>query len=726
MEHDIVSSRNKISLERGQTRSRAFDGPQMVSDSNSLPELQRDHTAITIERLQQERLNEHHSYLQLLSPCPYFLVGLDGVILFANLAAQAMLGLDLGQAARCHFASFVRTSFRIDFDRFIQNTLNSSEAHSCRLRLRRNLGAGTEDVDVTLHAIADPGGQAVRLQVEPAAGVQTALADSENRLRRLVHSAVEGMCEVDLQCRITFANPALARLARRPIRELLGLPVEQLIEGAARSLASSSGTAELRLRRKDGHKLWVRVHTVTLPGEGGTPAGISLLVTELVNHPATTESLWRESTFDPVTQLPNRHALLDRLGCDLGLTRRLRATLAVLCLELDHYPTLLERYGEEVVNAVMADAARRIRKVVRGTDSVARIQESGFAIVLASLGGQQALDRVCDQLVALFSEPFKVPGHSVPASASIGVALHPADGDDPARLLLHAEQAVRMAQSEGGGRYAYRSALPHQAAQARQELIRELRIALSEGQFELLYQPIIDLRNGQVCKAEALLRWRHPERGTLGPGTFLAEIEHSDLARAIGDWVFQAAVRQAREWQHTIGAGFQVSINKSAAQLQRVEADGQDWRSTLDASQLDGHSIVIEVAEPLLARSGRVRDQLDQCRAMGMQVSLDDFGSGQTPFVRLARGDIDYVKIDPSYVSALGQDPASRAVCEALVAMAHKMGMQVVAEGVESDHQRALLAQADCDFAQGYLFAHPLPAPEFEQLARSWAGAPFH
>jgi diguanylate cyclase (GGDEF)-like protein/PAS domain S-box-containing protein len=718
MEHEIVPGRNTDLPDRGQLRTRAVDlAPP--GEWGPLQELQRDGGALSVERLQQERLNDHYSYLQLLSPCPFFLLGLDGVILFANLAAQDMLGLDLGQSARCHFVSFVRTSFRLDFDRMIQDALNSSQARTCRMRLRRKQDTGTQDVDVTVHAAADPSGQAVRLHVEPAAGLQAALEHSETRLRRLVHSAVEGMCELDLQGRITFANPALERLLRWPLRELLGASLEELIDDASLPLAAAPATAELRLRRKDGRRIWVRVHSTPLPSSNGALGGTALLVTDLVPQPATTESLWRESTFDPVTQLPNRHALLDRLTCDLALTRRLRGTLALLCLELDRFPQLIEHYGEEVVNAVLNESARRIRKVVRGTDAVAHVQEDGFAIVLAGLSGQQALDRVCDQLIAVFAEPFGVPGHSVPTSASIGVAMHPLDGDDPVRLLQHAERAVRVAKAEGGGRYAFCGSIQQQAAQARQELIRELRIALDEHQFELLYQPIIELRTGRVCKAEALLRWRHPQRGLLGPASFLPQIEYSDLARAIGDWVFHEAVQQARAWQQSLDESFQVSINKSPAQLQRVEDDGQDWRVVLNGSQLTGHSIVIEVTEPLLARSSRVRTQLEQCRAIGMQVSLDDFGSAQTPFVRLARGDIDFVKIDPSYVSTMEEDQASRALCEALVAMAHKMGMQVVAEGVESDSQRAMLAQADCDYAQGYLFAPPMPARELEQLART-------
>jgi EAL domain-containing protein (putative c-di-GMP-specific phosphodiesterase class I) len=274
--------------------------------------------------------------------------------------------------------------------------------------------------------------------------------------------------------------------------------------------------------------------------------------------------------------------------------------------------------------------------------------------------------------------------------------------------------------SAGRNRFSYFTPDLQQAALARQEIATDLRAAIAAQQFEIVYQPIVSLADGTVRKAEALLRWRHPARGLLSPAEFIPFAESSGMIVEIGDWVFREAARQVQRWQQTIDPAFQVSVNKSPVQFRRDAALYQAWLDYLAELALPPESIVIEIAESVLLEGvDKVVERLRQYRAMGLQVALDHFGTGYSSLAHLKRFDIDYVKIDQSFVATLDSDDGELALCEAIIAMAHKLGLQVVAEGVETGLQRALLVDAGCDYAQGYGLAHPMPAAELEAMARA-------
>jgi EAL domain-containing protein (putative c-di-GMP-specific phosphodiesterase class I) len=271
----------------------------------------------------------------------------------------------------------------------------------------------------------------------------------------------------------------------------------------------------------------------------------------------------------------------------------------------------------------------------------------------------------------------------------------------------------------GRNRFSYFTPDLQEAALARQGIAGDLRAAIAAQQFEILYQPIVALKTGAVHKAEALLRWRHPTRGLLGPAEFIPFAETNGLIVEIGDWVFREAARQVQRWQKTIDPGFQVTVNKSPVQFRRDAALYQTWLDYLHELDLPPQSIVIEINEGVLLDGvDKVIERLRQYRAMGLQVALDHFGTGYSSLSHLKRFDIDYIKIDQAFAATLEEDPGDLALCEAIIVMAHKLGLKVVAEGVETRVQRALLQDAACDYAQGFIFGRPMPAEEFEALAK--------
>jgi EAL domain-containing protein (putative c-di-GMP-specific phosphodiesterase class I) len=304
-------------------------------------------------------------------------------------------------------------------------------------------------------------------------------------------------------------------------------------------------------------------------------------------------------------------------------------------------------------------------------------------------------------------------------SASMGITFFPDDGVDGAVLLKNADQAMYAAKQHGRNRFRFFTSAMQEAAQARKRIIADLRVALAENQFCLHYQPIVDLRTGAIRKAEALVRWEHPEHGTVSPAAFVRIAEETGMIVELGEWVFRAAARQAAAWRNALHPDFQVSVNVSPVQFQSSGIDHDAWLAHLQHLQIKGGNVVVEITEGLLMDARpEITDQLLRFRDNGMQVALDDFGTGYSSLSYLKKFDIDYIKIDQTFVRNLEPGSDDLALCEAMIVMAHKLGLKVIAEGVETDAQRQLLAERGCDYAQGYLFSKPVPAAQFEALLR--------
>jgi len=327
-------------------------------------------------------------------------------------------------------------------------------------------------------------------------------------------------------------------------------------------------------------------------------------------------------------------------------------------------------------------------------------------------------------LIDSLSKPFDLDGHQAFVSASIGITVFPDDGESLDGLLKNADQAMYLAKNDGRRRFCFFTAGLQDQARKRARLAADLRNALPEGQFHVVYQPIIDLRSGRVAKAEALLRWQHPELGPVGPAEFVPLAESTGLIGDIGDWVLRSVALQVRDWRERLDPDFQVNVNRSPAQF-RAGTPGADWVETLRALGVPASAIAVEITEGmLLDASTHVQQQLLALRDAGIAIALDDFGTGHSALAYLQRFDIDVLKIDRSFVNGLSVTPAASAsLCRAMIRLAHELGMAVVAEGVETEEQARWLREHGCDFAQGYHFARPLSAAALEDFVR-WRGAP--
>lgn len=478
--------------------------------------------------------------------------------------------------------------------------------------------------------------------------------------------------------------------------------------------ATGSWRGEIKNRRKTGELYTEEIVINTIFDDEGRTLRRVALFSDITRRKQTEEKVWQQANFDPLTGLPNRSLLRERLGLEIKKAHRMGQRFAVLFIDLDRFKEVNDTLGHEIGDELLQQAAQRLLACVRESDTVARLGGDEFTIVLADLDAVESPERVVKQLVEQLSTPFALQNEQVYVSASIGITLYPDDAQTLSQLLKNADQAMYAAKNSGRNCYCFFTPSMQATITARAAMLNDLRGALAKQEFNLLYQPIVDLVTGQVYKAEALLRWQHPERGLVSPTEFVPLTEDSGLINDIGDWVFHVAVEQVSQWRKTLHPEFQISINKSPVQFLGIKHQPGDWIAHLQAADLPGQAIVVEITEGLLLEaSEKTAEHLLVFRDAGVQVAIDDFGTGYSALSYLKKFDIDYLKIDQSFVCNLSPESSDFVLCEAIIVMAHKLGLKVIAEGVETQLQRDLLASVACDFGQGYLFAKPMPAEEF-------------
>ena len=432
-----------------------------------------------------------------------------------------------------------------------------------------------------------------------------------------------------------------------------------------------------------------------------------------VHNRQMVEQALLEVNIDRLTGLANRNVFQDRLEVDIKKALRSGLPLALLFIDLDHFKEINDTRGHDAGDQLLKAVGRRLQSHVRGSDTVARLGGDEFTITLAELHDIGSVTDLAQKLCDDLARPFMIGEEMAYISASIGITIFPRDASSAGELLRNADQAMYRSKERGRNRFAYFKSSMQDAAQNRMTISNELRRAVDEQQLEVYYQPIVDLDGGRIRKAEALLRWMHPERGEISPIEFIPIAEHTGLITTIGDWVYQRALAQAKSWR-MYDPGLTINVNVSP--LQFYDGDGENCRRWLSQSPTVPE-MGLEITEGLLLASDiDVLKQLLAFQQAGIKISLDDFGTGYSSLSYLRRFALDFLKIDKSFVYNLEFDAANVALCEAIIVMAHKLGLRVVAEGVETPQQAALLKQAGCDYAQGFLFGHAMPAPQFESM----------
>jgi len=558
---------------------------------------------------------------------------------------------------------------------------------------------------------------------------EAALARSEERFRQMAESIDEVFWLTDVRKnQILYVSPAFESIWGRTCASLYLAPRQwvetihpddrrRVLEAAMRQ-EHGDYDEQYRVIRPDGSIRFIRDRAFPVHDADGRVyriAGVARDVTERRSYEDRIEYL---ATYDALTDLPNRNLWNDRIGQALARARRVKQPLALLFLDLDRFKFLNDSYGHAVGDALLKEVARRLRGVVREEDTVARLSGDEFIVTVLDLAHAGDAAGVARKIVDELRRPFQVDGRELFLTASVGISLYPDDGDDAGTLLRQADAAMYRAKEQGGNDFQFYTREMGVQARERTELERALRTALQRNEFELYYQPQIDLRSGAVRGAEALIRWHHTELGLISPGRFIPLAEQTGLITSIGEWVLETACRQAQRW-HTAGRPeLTIGVNVSARQFHQRRLAGL-VRDVLARTGLDPRRLELELTESTLMQdTDGVLETFRELKALGVSLAIDDFGTGYSSLSYLKRFPIDVVKIDQTFIRDLTTNTEDASITRAIIAMARSLDMRTIAEGVETRDQAALLSAYDCDEIQGMFFSGPLPAGEFERLLR--------
>ena len=555
---------------------------------------------------------------------------------------------------------------------------------------------------------------------------------AEARLRlafEAIRQSGEGILMTDAEHRILSVNPAFETKTGYSAAEVMGKTPDILASG--RNDAAFYHAVQESIER-DGHwqgevwnqrKLgeaypeWLNVSMVC--EQAGQPRHYVYIYTDMTERVEAQQRIELLVHHDPLTGLPNRMLLRDRVEQATAQASRLQSRVALMFLDLDRFKTINDSLGHPFGDKLLKEAVMRLKRCVRESDTISRQGGDEFIIVLNDVRDSEAVSRVAEKIHQQMGEAIEIDGHRLTTSFSIGVAIYPDDGQDFDTLLKKADTAMYYAKEAGRSSHRFFTEQMNRQVVEHLTLETQLRRALENQEFVLYYQPQMDLVEGSIVGVEALIRWNSPDNGLISPARFIPVAEESGLIVPIGNWVLREACRQAREWQEAGISPFVMAVNLSAVQFRHHDLINSVINA-LVLSDLDSQWLELELTESILIQDAETTlDAIRRLKALGIKLSVDDFGTGYSSLTYLKRFEVDKLKIDQSFVRDLASDPEDAAIVRAIIQMAHSLRLRTIAEGVESEDLANLLRVFHCDEIQGYWLARPMPPRELGDFLRS-------
>ena len=660
----------------------------------------------------------------------------DGHIVAANPALANLTGFSAQQIEGSRLTSLVAADDAVELARQLQVLEATGSCGPCRLFLQglggriipvvacgRLLAGDTQLATLALQLLPFDGDGKLRLQL----------------LSQLYRQSGEAFLVTDAQNRIVAVNPAFTRLT--------GYAPEDVAGRDPRLLASGRSTAEdyramwrdlecngfwqgeIWDRRKDGgmYPKWMAISVVR--DEAGKVCNYVASFTDISERREASDRLAHLATHDALTRLPNRFSLEGQIQHAINTCHRDNRQMAVLLIDLDRFKSINDTLGHHVGDALLVEVAKRLSDCVRASDIVARLGGDEFVVVLPDIENALRAANIAGKIQRSLAEGCHINGTELFTTPSIGISIFPADGSDPETLLRNADTAMYHAKSAGRNNHQFFASRMNEAAAERMQLENALRQALSaanliDAQFSLHFQPQLHIASGRIISVEALARWTHPLLGTVPPTRFIPAAEETGLIQALGDWVFWEACRQMRKIRDAGITDVRMAVNLSAQQL-RQEGLPAVVRGALACFELQPADLELEITESTAMQNPELTLHiLDQLSDMGIVLAIDDFGTGYSSLAYLKHLPIHRLKLDRSFVQDIETDQSDAAICSATVALGHNLGLELVAEGVETAAQRDYLAGLGCDALQGFLYSHPLPADQIVDFLRRYQPAP--
>ena len=688
-----------------------------------------------VSMLESALMKDQSSYRDLVELSPDLIcVCVDGAIERINAAGLGLLRAPAASACEGKsFVDFVHPDYRGLFDMGVEALYE--EDHPVPIKILTFAGR-TRDVEINAVPLRRDGHMAALLvgrDTTEVTAAMRAVAAREHRIRAIMDTVLDGIITIDEEGAVVSANLSVERIFGYRLSELIGANVSILMpepdasrhDGYIKSYMQGQGGGligsgrEVVARRKDGSLFPVHLSVSELRLDKrrlftGT-------IRDLTENKQLAQRVAYLANHDSLTDLPNRTLLCDRLGQAMAAARGTGQHVAVLTIDLAGFTMVNDSLGHDVGNAVLRETARRLSQWVAGYNgTAARLAGDEFAVVLPGLRDLAGVGAGAEQVLELLNRPMTVNNSDLALPVDIGVSVFPRDGDEPLDLLRNAEMALHQVKKRDDQRLGFFDTAMSYAVSERLTLERSLKEALKAGQFELFYQPQVRLADYALVGTEALIRWRHPELGTIAPDKFIPVAEETGLIVPMGRWVMEQACRQLKAWQGGPLAHMRMGVNISGRQFREGDL-AETVAEVIRASGIDAQLLDLELTESMLMADGEsTLKVLSLLADQGVTLSIDDFGTGYSSLAYLKRFPVDTVKIDRAFVRDLDHDEDGRAIAKAIVSLAHSLNLKTIAEGVETEEQASLLLHHGCDEIQGYLIGRPMPVAEFERFAASY------
>ena len=486
-------------------------------------------------------------------------------------------------------------------------------------------------------------------------------------------------------------------------------PSDALSLSAALHDLQSLDNVEVALRARDGRKLWALQNMRLVSVDEASKVWVEAAMFDVTSQRSATQQLERASYNDGLTGLPNRVLSTDRINVALARAKRTHRPVVVMLVDLDHFEMVNATFGHAIGDQLLKAAAERLSDGVREEDTVGRLGSDEFLVVLGEVAADTDAAIAAQRLLDSLSRQFVIDSHTIDLKASIGIAVTPHDGLTSEVLVKNATSAMYQAKERGRNTFRFHVTEINARAIERASLVASLRRALSRNEFELHYHPEVNVQTGRIDCIEALLRWRHPDLGLIAPADFIPAAEQGNLDGLIGEWVLAEACRQARAWHDEGMPGIRMAVNLSARQF-NDRGLARALEEAIGACRVDPSAIELEIAEPSLARSSRMKSTIEELKEIGVRIAIDNFGSGGCSFTELRDLPVDTIKIAPDFIQNMLHRSDDAALVQAIITVGRGLDKRIVAEGVESREQMRYLVDRRCTEMQGFFFGKPLPA----------------
>lgn len=558
-------------------------------------------------------------------------------------------------------------------------------------------------------------------------------ADEILKFSKAIDQSPSSVLICDRHWKVEYANRKFSQLTGYAPRDIIGYHPSSIIEQGMENRQAQQLWQSVRLQvqrvgvwqgevnnvRRNGERYWEQLVVTPIKDVNGDITGYLILGEDISIRKRYEQQLLRQANYDILTGLPNRMLAMDRLKLALAQARREENQVGVMFLDLDNFKHINDTLGHDAGDTLLVEAARRVSSCLRGTSTVARLGGDEFLVILPGMTGPEAPGQVADRILETFASPFLLSGQEVFVTTSIGIATFPTDSDDSGTLLQHADAAMYEAKRNGKSAYARFTPEMGEISHERLQMESLMRKALELGEFELYFQPIVDTASGQAVTAEALIRWNNPTLGLVMPDRFIPLAEETGMITSIGEWVIGEACRAASRWRELGGFDVGVAVNVSPRQF-RDPGFTNTVKRALEITGLNASLLELEITERLILdntiETAEILRQLDH---YGVRLSVDDFGTGYSALSYLKSYPFDTLKIDKSFIQDVLTETDDSSLVRAIINMAHSLGLNVVAEGVEEEAQTYFLQTEQCDFSQGYYYSRPLPESAFMDWLRT-------